>query len=98
MCIRDRDSDVEGGRIENSILAIASSPNNNGDVTDVSDNGIDTDDNTIDESMDFITGREDKNDTTGWFYHSSRFLPGAHSVTRFFEVTEGDIQLARRGG
>ena len=59
---------------------------------------VDVADNTVDESMDFITGREDKNDTTGWFYHSSRFLPGAHSVTRFFEVTEGDIQLARRGG
>ena len=44
-----KDSDVEGGRIENSILAIASSPNNSGDVTDVSDNGIDTDDNTIDD-------------------------------------------------
>ena len=59
---------------------------------------VDVADNTIDESMDFITGREDKNDTTGWFYHSSRFLPGTHSVTRFFEITEGDIQLARRGG
>ncbi len=44
-----KDSDVEGGRIENSILAIASSPNNSGDVTDVSDNGIDTDDNTVDD-------------------------------------------------
>ncbi len=44
-----KDSDVEGGRIENSILAIASSPENSGDVTDLSDNGIDTDDNTVDD-------------------------------------------------
>ena len=37
------------GLISNSVTAIASSPGNNGDVTDISDDGDDTDGNTEDD-------------------------------------------------
>ena len=41
--------DLESDFIENSALAVGSSPENQDDVTDVSDDGIDDDDNTQDD-------------------------------------------------
>ena len=41
--------DVDGRLIENSVLAIGSSPDNIDDVTDVSDNGDDNDGNIVDD-------------------------------------------------
>ena len=41
--------DLESDFIENSALALGSSPENQDDVTDVSDDGIDDDDNTQDD-------------------------------------------------
>jgi gliding motility-associated-like protein/uncharacterized repeat protein (TIGR01451 family) len=43
------ESDVNGGLIENSVLAIASSPDQNDDVRDISDNGNDEDNNLVDD-------------------------------------------------
>ena len=46
---RIMDDDVDGVLIENSILALASSPDKIDDVTDVSDDGDDNDGNTVDD-------------------------------------------------
>ena len=46
--------------------------------------------NTGDEVMDAISGREDNRDKTPWGYYSLPFFPGYKQLSRFIEVYEQD--------
>lgn len=51
--------------------------------------------NTIDESIDLLTGRDDAYDTSPWFYYGINFLPPMDEVTSFFEVFAQDKRAER---
>ena len=54
--MRDFDGNLHAntGSVSNSLTVTANSPGNNGDVVDVSDDGIDNDGNTENERCDFL--------------------------------------------
>jgi len=51
--------------------------------------------NTIDEMRDNAFGENANNDTTPWFYFSSKMLPGINNMIRFGEVFKQDMERTR---
>lgn len=53
---------------------------------------ISTVENTGDEITDIFESQPDNRDKTGWFYYSSRWIPGVNQLRRVLEIWEQDKQ------
>lgn len=51
--------------------------------------------NTVDEFLDTVTGRDDKKDKTPKFNYTIRLIPGGHQLVRTLNLTEQDEKATR---
>lgn len=51
--------------------------------------------NTVDEFLDTVTQRDDKNDKTPKFNYTIRLIPGGHQLVRTLNLTETDAKATR---